>query len=166
MEDEENWPQRTTHRKYDYKWGLYEEVAKTIFIRQLSEHPFYVLSSFFFYEPVAVATQFFSGLFVPSGGSVAVAFIFSLAAGVALVGVVVGGPPILVVAGLMFFAMSLLPAEASGVMPLRLVEPAFLLYSALALAEMFAVKPLLEFALQAVAKMRGVHGTSYPSSTA
>jgi hypothetical protein len=50
--------------------------------------------------------------------------------GFALLGPVdVAGAAALTWAALMFFAMSLLPALASGVMPLRLVEPAFLLYA-------------------------------------
>lgn len=154
MDDEANWPERTTHRKYDYKWGLYEQVAKTIFIRQLSEHPGYVLSSFFFYEPMAIVTQFFSGSFVPTIRSVAVVAAFSLVAGIVLVGTTLGGSAVLASAALLFFMMSLLPAEASGVMPLRLVEAAFLFYAALAIAEMLTVKMLIELALRAIAKMR------------
>lgn len=88
-------------------------------------------------------------------------FLFSPFTGIALAGGSVGGSPILVVAGLMFFAMSPLPGEASGVMPLRLVEPAFPLYAALAIAEMFAVKLLLEITIQAAAKVRAALGTSY-----
>jgi hypothetical protein len=50
IDDEAGWPQRTSHRKYDYKWGLYEAVVKSVFLRLVGEHPLYVLKSIFFYE--------------------------------------------------------------------------------------------------------------------
>jgi hypothetical protein len=130
MDDEASWPQRTTHRQYDYKWGLYEGVVKSVFLRLLSEHPLYVLKSLFFYEPLAIAKELFTGQFVPPAGA-----LFIVAAATAMCALVLfgqvnlAGSAALAWAALMFFAMSLLPALASGVMPLRLAESAFLLYA-------------------------------------
>jgi hypothetical protein len=130
MDDEAGWPQRTSHRQYDYKWGLYESVVKTIFLRLLAEHPLYVLKSIFFYEPLAIVQELFTGQFVPPAGALIVAAMTIAICALVLFGLVdVAGSAALVWAALMFFAMSLLPALASGVMPLRLVETAFLLYA-------------------------------------
>jgi hypothetical protein len=130
MDDEAGWPQRTSHRQYDYKWGLYESVVKTIFLRLLAEHPLYVVKSIFFYEPLAIVQELFTGQFVPPAGALIVAAMTIAICALVLFGLVdVAGSAALVCAALMFFAMSLLPALASGVMPLRLVETAFLLYA-------------------------------------
>jgi hypothetical protein len=129
MDDEAGWPQRTTHRQYDYKWGLYEGVVKGIFFRLVAEHPLYVIESIFFYEPLAIVQELLTGQFVPPAGAITIA-----AAAIAICGLVLFGSldvacsAALAWAGLMFFTMSVLPALASGVMPLRLVETAFLLY--------------------------------------
>jgi hypothetical protein len=72
MDDETGWPRRTTHRQYDYKWGLYEGVVKSIFLRLVAEHPVYVLKSIFFYEPLAIVQELFTGQFVPPAGAVIV----------------------------------------------------------------------------------------------
>jgi hypothetical protein len=130
IDDEAGWPQRTTHRRFDYKWGLYESVVKSIFLRVVAEHPNYVLESVFFYEPMAIIREFFGGQFVPSVGGLIVVTAAVAICALALFGCVdVFGSAVLGWAALMFLAMSLLPALASGVMPLRLVEPAFLLYA-------------------------------------
>jgi hypothetical protein len=128
VEDPTNWQLRTTSRPYDYKWGLYEEVVRRVFLRQISEHPMYVLSSFAIYEPIAMYQQFFNGFFVPPLAATLLAIFFIAVAGYFLAGVSLELPPLLIAAGSMFFFLSLLPAEASGVMPLRLVEPAFVVY--------------------------------------
>jgi hypothetical protein len=130
MDDETGWPRRTTHRQYDYKWGLYEGVVKSIFLRLVAEHPVYVLKSIFFYEPLAIVQELFTGQFVPPAGAVIVIVAATAICALILFGSLdVAGPAALAWAALMFFAMSLLPALASGVMPLRLVESAFLLYA-------------------------------------
>jgi type IV secretory pathway TrbD component len=134
-DDEAGWPQRTTSRQYDYKWGLYEAVVKGVFLRLVAEHPLYVLQSFFFYEPLAIVTDLFTGQFVPPAGALIVVAAASAICVLALFGGAhVAGSAALAWAALMFLAMSLLPALASGVMPLRLVEPAFLLYAGGSLA--------------------------------
>jgi hypothetical protein len=133
IDDDAGWPQRTTHRRFDYKWGAYEAVVKSIFLRLVAEHPLYVLQSLFFYEPLAIVTQFFTGQFVPSIWAMIVVVATALCALALLGRVDVAGSAPLAWAALMFFAMSLLPALASGVMPLRLVESAFLLYAGAAL---------------------------------
>jgi hypothetical protein len=129
-EDEAGWPQRTTHRQYDYKWGLYEGVVKSVLLRLVAEHPLYVLKSIFFHEPLAIVQELFTGQFVPSAGAIAIVVAATAICAFVLFGSLnVAGSAALAWAGLMFLAMSLLPALASGVMPLRLVEPAFLLYA-------------------------------------
>jgi len=129
IDDETNWPQRTTHRRFDYKWGLYDGVVKDVFLRLVAEHPVYVLQSVFFYEPLAIVTQFFSGQFVPPAGALVVVAVATAICAFALGGADVAGSAALAWAALMFFAMSFLPGLASGVMPLRLVEFAFLVYA-------------------------------------
>jgi hypothetical protein len=130
MDDEAGWPQRTSHRRYDYKWGSYEAVVKSIFLRLVAEHPFYVLKSLSFHQPVAIVKQLFRAQFVPPAGAMVVVAAATAICALALFGGAhVAGSAALAWAALMFFAMSLLPALASGVMPLRLVEPAFLLYA-------------------------------------
>jgi hypothetical protein len=125
--------QRTTDRRYDYKWGSYESVVKSIFLRLVAEHPVYVLQSIFFYEPLAIVSELFTGQFVPPLGALIIVFAASAICAFVLLGRLdLSGSVPLALAALMFFAMSLLPALASGVMPLRLVEPAFLLYAWLA----------------------------------
>jgi hypothetical protein len=131
MDDEAGWPQRTTDRKYDYKWGMYEGLVKSIFLRLVAEHPLYVLRSIFFYEPLAIAQELFTGQFVPSAEGVAIVV---TATAICALLLLFGSPNVassaaLAWAGLMFLTMSFLPALASGVMPLRLVETAFLLYA-------------------------------------
>jgi hypothetical protein len=134
-DDEAGWPQRTTSRQYDYKWGLYEAVVKSVFLRLVAEHPLYVLQSFFFYEPLAIVTELFTGQFIPPAGAMIVVAAATVICALALFGGVdVAGSAALAWAAPMFLAMSLLPALASGVMPLRLVEPAFLLYAGGSLA--------------------------------
>jgi hypothetical protein len=129
IDDEAGWPQRTTHRRFDYKWGSYEAVVKDVFLRLVAEHPLYVLKSLFFYEPLAIVTELFTGQFVPPAGAlIVVAVATAICAFALFAGASVAGTVPLAWAALMFFAMSLLPALASGVMPLRLVEPAFLLF--------------------------------------
>jgi hypothetical protein len=130
VDDETAWRQRTSHRRFDYKWGLYEAVVKSVFFRLVVEHPGYVLSAFFFYEPLAIVTQLFTGQFVPPASATIVVAMATAICALALFGSInIAGCAPLGWAALMFFAMSLLPALASGVMPLRLVEPAFLLYA-------------------------------------
>jgi hypothetical protein len=130
MDDEAGWPLRTTHRKYDYKWGLYEAVVKSVFLRLVAEHPLYVLKSLLFYEPLAIVKEFFTGQFAPPAGALIVVGVATAICALVLFGRIdIAGSAALAWAGLTFFAMSLLPALASGVMPLRLAEPAFLLYT-------------------------------------
>jgi hypothetical protein len=129
LDDEAGWPQRTSHRRFDYKWGLYEGVVKSVFLRLVAEHPLYVLESIFFYEPLAIVQEFFTGQFVPPAGALLIVAAAVTICALALSGQInLAGTTALAWAALMFFAMSLVPALASGVMPLRLVEPAFLLY--------------------------------------
>src|SRR6266540_222746 len=129
IDDETGWQQRTTNREYDYKWGSYEAVVKDIFFRFVAEHPLYVLKSFVFYEPLAIVTELFAGQFVPPAGALIVAAVATAICALVLFGSVdVAGSAALAWAALIFFAMSLLPALASAVMPLRLAETAFLLY--------------------------------------
>jgi hypothetical protein len=138
MDDEAGWPQRTSHREYDYKWGLYEAVVKSVFLRLVADHPFYVVKSIFFYEPLAIVQELFTGQFVPPASAIAIVLIATSVCALLLFGSLdAAGSSVLVWAAMMFFAMSLLPALASGVMPLRLVEPAFLLYAVLSLLGLF-----------------------------
>jgi hypothetical protein len=129
IDDEAGWQQRTTHRQYDYKWGLYEGVVKSVFLRLVAEHPLYVLKSIFFYEPLSIVQELFTGQFVPPAGALIVVAMTVAICALVLFGQLEVAGSALAWAALMFFAMSLLPALASGVMPLRLVEPAFLLYA-------------------------------------
>jgi hypothetical protein len=144
IDDEAGWPQRTTHRQYDYKWGLYEAVVKSVFLRLVTEHPLYVLKSLLFYEPLAIVKEFFTGQFVPPAGALIVAAAATAICAIVLFGgLETAGSAALACAALMFFAISLLPALASGVMPLRLVEPAFLLYAGGSLSGMLFLPRLL-----------------------
>jgi hypothetical protein len=78
---------------------------------------------------LAIVKLLFTGQFVPPAGAmIVVAAAITMCAFALFVGVNLAGSAALGWAGLGVFAMSLLPALASGVMPLRLVEPAFLLY--------------------------------------
>lgn len=130
MDDETGWRQRTTHRRFDYKWGLYEAVVKSVFLQLVAEHPLYVLESIFFYEPLAIVQELFTGQFVPPARALIIVVVATVICALILFGSVeVKGSAPLAWAALIFFGMSLLPALASGVMPLRLVEPAFLLYA-------------------------------------
>jgi hypothetical protein len=130
VDDESAWRQRTSHRRFDYKWGLYEGVVKSVFLQLVAEHPLYVLESFFLYEPLAIVKQLFTDQFVPPASAMITVAVATMICALALFGSVnIAGSGPLAWAALMFFAMSLLPALASGVMPLRLVEPAFLLYA-------------------------------------
>jgi hypothetical protein len=148
MDDEAGWRQRTTDRKYDYKWGMYEDLVKTIFLRLIAEHPLYVLRSVFFYEPVAIAQELFTGQFVPSAGGVAVVATATVICALLLFGSLkVAGSAALAWAGLLFLTMSFLPALASGVMPLRLVETAFLLYAGASLLGAMFLSRLIRAAI-------------------
>jgi hypothetical protein len=130
MDDEAGWQQRTTDRRFDYKWGLYEDVVKSVLFRLIADHPLYVLQSIFLYEPLAIVKELFAGQFVPPIGAIAVVAAATAACALVLLGVLdLAGCAILAWAALLFFAMSLLPALASAVMPLRLVETAFLVYA-------------------------------------
>jgi hypothetical protein len=152
LDDEAGWPQRTSHRRFDYKWGLYEGVVKSIFLRLVAEHPLYVLESIFFYEPLAIVREFFSGQFVPPAGALLVVAAAIMICALALLGPVnLAGGVALAWAALMFFAMSLLPALASGVMPLRLVEAAFLLYAGTSLLGALILRRLI---LAAIGRLR------------
>jgi hypothetical protein len=143
-DDEAGWPQRTTHRRFDYKWGSYEVIVKSIVLRVVAEHPLYVLESIFFYEPLAIIQELFTRQFVPPASAlIVVAAVTAICALVFLGPVDIAGSAALAWAVLMFFAMSLLPALASGVMPLRLVEPAFLLYAGGSLSSMLFLPRLL-----------------------
>jgi hypothetical protein len=154
-EDEAGWPQRTTHRQFDYKWGLYESVVKSVLLRLIAEHPLYVLKSIFFYEPLAVVQELFTGQFVPPAGAIAIVVAATAICAFVLFGSLnVAGSAALAWAGLMFLATSLLPALASGVMPLRLVEPAFLLYAGGSLLAMLFLPRLF---LTAIRSLRRKH---------
>jgi hypothetical protein len=150
MDDEAGWRQRTTHRRFDYKWGLYEGVVKSAFLRLVADHPLYVLKSILFYEPLAIVQQLFTGQFVPPAGAMIIVAVATAICALALFGSIdVAGSAALAWAALMFFAMSLLPALASGVMPLRLVEPAFLLYAGGSLLAAVLLPPLVIVAVLA-----------------
>jgi hypothetical protein len=152
MDDETGWPQRTTDRRFDYKWGLYEAVVKSVFLRLVAEHPLYVLKSIFFYEPLAIVTELFTGQFVPPAGAMIIVAVATAICGLVLFGSLdVAGSAALAWAALMFFAMSLLPALASGVMPLRLVESAFLLYAGASLVGALLLPRLI---LAAIGRLR------------
>src|SRR5262249_16701564 len=157
LDDEAGWQQRTTHRRFDYKWGAYEAVVKTIFLRLVAEHPLYVVKSLVLYEPMAIVTELFTGQFVPPVGALIIVAAAIATCALVLSGhVELAGCAALGWAGLMFFAMSLLPALASGVMPLRIVETAFLLYMAGALVGiLFLPRVILASpALQGLARER------------
>jgi hypothetical protein len=157
MDDEAGWPQRTTGREYDYKWGLYEAVLKSVFLRLVAEHPLYVLKSLFFYEPLAIVQELFTGQFVPPAGALIVVAVATVICALSLFGSVdVVGSAALAWAALMFFAMSLLPALASGVMPLRLVEPAFLLYAGTSLLGVLILRRLILAAIGRLRRRRSV----------
>jgi hypothetical protein len=152
LDDEAGWRQRTSHRRFDYKWGLYEDVVKTVFFRLIAEHPLYVLESIFFYEPLAIVNELFTGQFVPPAGGLLVVIAAVMVCALALLGPAdLAGTAPLTWAALMFFAMSLLPALASGVMPLRLVEPAFLLYAGTSLLAALILRRLI---LAAIRRLR------------
>jgi hypothetical protein len=155
MDDEAGWPLRTTQRQYDYKWGLYESVVKGIFLRLVAEHPLYVLKSIFFYEPLAIAKEFFAGQFVPPGRGLIIVAAASAICALALFGwaEVTNCAP-LAWAALMFAAMSLLPAFAASVMPHRLVEPAFLLYAGGSLFAALLLSTLVHFASSSFREVR------------
>ncbi len=155
MDDEAGWPQRTSHRRFDYKWGLYEAVVKSVFLRLVAEHPLYVLKSLLFYEPLAIATQLFTGQFIPPASAMIIVAVASAICALTLFGWAdVASSTGLAWAALMFFAMSLLPALASGVMPLRLVEPAFLLYAG---GSLLGVVFLPRFILARIGRFRRRH---------
>jgi hypothetical protein len=155
MDDEAGWPQRTSHRQYDYKWGLYEAVVKSVFLRLVAEHPLYVLKSIFFYEPLAIVQELFTGQFVPPAGAIAIVVLATAICALVLFGsVAVAGSGALAWAALIFFAMSLLPALASGVMPLRLAETAFLLYLG---ASLLSVLFLPRLILAGIGRLRRKH---------
>jgi hypothetical protein len=157
MDDEAGWPQRTSHRQYDYKWGLYESIVKSIFLRLVAEHPLYVLKSIFFYEPLAIVQELFTGQFVPPAGALVVVATAAAFCALVLFGSVdVAGSAALAWAALMFFAMSLLPALASGVMPLRLVETAFLLYGSASLLGALLLSRLIPAAIGRLRRGRPV----------
>jgi len=157
LDDEAGWPQRTTHRRFDYKWGLYEGVVKSVFLRLVAEHPLYVLESIFFYEPLAIVKEFFTGQFVPPASALLVVAAAIMICALALLGPVnLAGAAALAWAALMFFAMSLLPALASGVMPLRLVEPAFLLYAGTSLLGVLILRRLILAAIGRLRRRRSV----------
>jgi hypothetical protein len=127
---------------------LYEAVVKSVFLRLVGEHPLYVLKSIFFYEPLAIVQELFTGQFVPPAGALIIVAAATAICALTLFGWVdVAGSAALAWAGLMFFAMSLLPALASGVMPLRLVEPAFLLYAGGSLLGMLFLPRLILIAI-------------------
>jgi hypothetical protein len=152
LDDEAGWPQRTSHRRFDYKWGLYEDVVKNVLLRLIAEHPLYVLESIFFYEPLAIVKELFAGQFVPPAGALLVVVAAVIVCALALLSPGdLAGAVALTWAALMFFAMSLLPALASGVMPLRLVEPAFLLYAGTSLLEVLILRRLI---LAAIGRLR------------
>jgi hypothetical protein len=157
LDDEAGWPQRTSHRRFDYKWGLYEGVVKSVFLRLVAEHPLYVLESIFFYEPLAIVKEFFTGQFVPPASALLVVAAAIMICALALLGPVnLAGAAALAWAALMFFAMSLLPALASGVMPLRLVEPAFLLYAGTSLLGVLILRRLILAAIGRLRRRRSV----------
>ncbi len=157
LDDEAGWPQRTSHRRFDYKWGLYEGVVKSVFLRLVAEHPLYVLESIFFYEPLAIVKEFFTGQFVPPASALLVVAAAIMICALALLGPVnLAGAAALAWAALMFFAMSLLPALASGVMPLRLVEPAFLLYASTSLLGVLILRRLILAAIGRLRRRRSV----------
>jgi hypothetical protein len=157
MDDEAGWQQRTTDRRFDYKWGHYEAVVKDIFFRLIAEHPLYVLKSIFFYEPLAIVKELFTGQFVPPIGAIAVVAVATAVSALVLLGALdLAGSAALAWAALLFFAMSLLPALASAVMPLRLVETAFLLYAGGPLLAMVLVPHLVLVAIGRLRKKRPI----------
>jgi hypothetical protein len=112
----------------------------------------YVLESIFFYEPLAIVKEFFTGQFVPPAAALLVVAAAIMICAVALLGPVnLAGAAALAWVALVFFAMSLLPALASGVMPLRLVEPAFLLYAGTSLLGLLILRRLI---LAAIGRLR------------
>jgi hypothetical protein len=157
VDDEAGWQQRSSERKYDYKWGMYEGVVKSIFLRLLAQHPLYVLESIFFYEPLAIVQELFTGQFVPPARAIAVAAAATAICGLVLFGSLdIAGSGALAWAALMFFAMSLLPALASGVLSLRLAEAAFLLYAGASLLGMLFLPRLILAAIGRLRRKRAV----------
>jgi hypothetical protein len=157
VDDEAGWQQRASERKYDYKWGKYEGVVKSVFLRLVAEHPLYVLKSIFFYEPLAIVQELFAGQFVPPAGAIAIVAVATAICALILFGSIdVAGSGALAWAALMFFAMSLLPALASGVLSLRLAEPAFLLYAGASLLGMLFLPGLIPAAIGRLRRKRPV----------
>src|SRR5262249_29726654 len=116
-----------------------------------ADHPFYVLKSIFFYEPLAIIQELFTGQFVPPASAIAIVLIATSLCALLLFGSLdAAGSCVLVWAAMMFFAMSLLPALALVVMPLLLVDPAFLLYAVLSLMGLFFLARLVIMAVIAI----------------
>jgi hypothetical protein len=148
--DESTWALRATDRRHDYCWNKFDLVVRDIFLRLLREHPFYVLTSVLKFEPIAAVEQLFgfespataeheqigppsSRLFFSRALLFDWKLLLPLVAGTLLalreLAAVRLAPLAFVLAPV--FLVSLVPALASGVMTLRLVEPAFVLVAAL-----------------------------------
>jgi hypothetical protein len=148
--DADTWPLRTTDRRYDYCWNKYDTVVRDLFFRLLREQPLYVLTSVLQNEPLAVLEQLFGHETRATAQHEQIGprnsrqfFNRALVLDWKLVLLLVTGTVLarrelvrvrlkpLALAGTVACLVSFLPALASGVMPLRLVEPAFLLVAAL-----------------------------------